>query len=375
MPIEQIDIENFKSIKKTSLRLTQINIRIGANGAGKSNFISFFTFLKSVYEQNLQYYVATQGGANNILHFGSKYSRYLKGEIFFRKDKQEAPSNSYRFVLSPSIENELIFKEDSIGYNKNLHDKTLLSWDYRPITYPGKLESFFPVSQSYRSLYIKNYFESFHVYHFSDTGPHTPIRQQARIYDNKELKTDGGNLAAFLYKIQQNDPSSFSFIEHSIRSIAPFFLQFELYPDNLNPEYIDLKWREKGSEELFKAHHLSDGSIRFIALATLLLQPDPPKTLIIDEPELGLHPSALSKLIGMIKSTAERDVQIILSTQSPALISQFQPEDIIVVERKSLRNGKEESLFRRLKTSELNQWLDDFSLGELWEKNTFGGRP
>ena len=123
-------------------------------------------------------------------------------------------------------------------------------------------------------------------------------------------------------------------------------------------------------DKYFAAKDLSDGSIRFIALATLLLQPTLPKVIIIDEPELGLHPVAIAKLCSMIKSASERGCQIIISTQSADLISHFNACDVITVDRK---DGQ--SVFNRLDNESLQQWLQDYSLGELWTKSIIHGQP
>ena len=132
-----------------------------------------------------------------------------------------------------------------------------------------------------------------------------------------------------------------------------------------------LKWQKKGCDDIFTASQLSDGTLRFICIATLLLQPEElmPSTIIVDEPELGLHPFAITVLAEMVKSVSQKK-QLILSTQSAELLNWFDPEDVIVVD-----NGSQGSIFRRLTTEELGAWLEeDYSLGDLWNKNLFGGR-
>ena len=158
-------------------------------------------------------------------------------------------------------------------------------------------------------------------------------------------------------------------IQRTIRSIAPFFDTFFLQPDEINDNQIQLRWLEKGSDQIFNAHNLSDGTLRMICLTTLLLQPYPPETIIIDEPELGLHPFAIEKLAAMLKN-ASNDAQIIISTQSVNLINHFNANDVIVVERQN-----NQSTFKRLDDNHLSEWLDDYSLSDLWEKNVLGGRP
>ncbi|MGI9056534.1 MAG: AAA family ATPase [Pyrinomonadaceae bacterium] len=212
--------------------------------------------------------------------------------------------------------------------------------------------------------------ERFRVYHFLDTGRNSPLKSINNLDDNDFLREDGKNLAAFLYYLQEKHPKGLKNIQNQIRSVSPFFDFFYLSPRKLDERQIRLRWFEKGSDDYFDAFNLSDGTLRFMALATLLLQPDLPKTIIIDEPELGLHPFAINKLAAMMKQAADKGSQVIVSTQSVGLIDNFEPEDIITVDRED-----DQSVFRRLDSDELKDWLEDYTLGELWNKNVIGARP
>ena len=183
------------------------------------------------------------------------------------------------------------------------------------------------------------------------------------------LKNDGSNLAAFLYRLQQTEPQSLRVIEGVIRSIAPYFKGFKLQPSRIIPDQIKLEWEQYNSDMYLDAQSFSDGTIRFIALATVLLQPDLPATIIIDEPELGLHPSAINKLAALMKRTAKK-TQLIVATQSVNLVDCFDAEDIVVVDRKD-----NQTEFKRLSSDDLSAWIDDYSMGEMWEKNVIGGQP
>jgi predicted ATPase len=211
--------------------------------------------------------------------------------------------------------------------------------------------------------------KSFKIYHFHDTSFNSKMKIPCNISDNKMLREDGSNLASFLYYLKNNCEQEFKIIEAVIKSIAPFFEKFDLEPDKNNKNQIQLEWKEINSDMYLNAHNFSDGTLRFIALTTLLLQPQPPKIIIIDEPELGLHPFALNKLASMIKVASNKS-QIIVSTQSVNLINNFDAENIIVVDRKD-----NQSVFCRLKQNELKTWLEDYSVGDLWEKNVIGGQP
>lgn len=133
--------------------------------------------------------------------------------------------------------------------------------------------------------------------------------------------------------------------------------------------FISLEWEEKDSDMYLDATNLSDGTLRFIALATLLLQPNLPHTIIIDEPELGLHPAAINKLGALIKRASAKN-QLIIATQSIELINNFSIDDLIIVER-----NNNQSTFSRLNEEDFSNWREEYSVGELWEKNVIGGRP
>jgi predicted ATPase len=217
--------------------------------------------------------------------------------------------------------------------------------------------------------YVKKALLGFEVYHFHDTGISSPLKQTCDINDNRLLKRDGSNIAAILYFLKEHEPIIFRKIEGIIRQVAPFFDSFVLEPLRATKETIRLEWKEKGSDDYFNADQLSDGTLRMVALVTLLMQPNLPSTIIIDEPELGLHPAAIQILAGLIRKVSFKS-QVIISTQSVTLINQFTTDDLIVVEREGSR-----SIFKRFSEEEIESWLESYSLGELWEKNIIGGRP
>lgn len=355
--LQKIQIRGYKSIKNLDLELKKINILIGANGAGKSNFISFFKLVNNIYEQRLENY-SLKAGVENLLHYGSKETESIVGRLTFRRHED---TNEYSFVLQPTENKNHLFIQD---------EDSIFEGDS---TYPGinnVKESVIKDSPYKRNVYLRQYLESYKIYHFHDTSFSAPLRLPCNLDDNHSLKEDGSNLPAYLYYLQQKHPISFKRIEQNITSVVPFFEKFNLIPDRLDETRIKLEWIEKNHpDNYFNASHLSDGSLRFIALTTLLLQPNSPKIIIIDEPELGLHPFAINKLAGMIKSASDQNCQIIISTQSINLVDNFEPEDIVTVDR-----FEDQSIFARLEKENLKTWLEDYSLGDLWQKNIIKGQ-
>ena len=357
--LDRIKITNYKSIQNLDLELSALNVFIGANGSGKSNFIGVFKFLHQLIEGNLQTYTAAQGGADTILHFGRKHSEDMFFSLFFDYGKSE-----YECKLTAGAKDNLFFNNEEVSYFDNARFALLTDQ-----LGAGHLESKISATSSRIAEYVLGNLESWRIYHFHDTSDSAKVKQTGDLADNRFLRPDARNLAAFLYRLEQTHQDHFDNIQDAIRLVAPFFDRFNLQPAELNPDKIRLEWLEKGSDAYFNASVLSDGTLRFICMATLLLQPQLPSVILIDEPELGVHPSAISVLANLLQSAAQR-TQVLISTQSVTLVNQFEPQDVVVVERE---DGQ--SVFRRLDGADMANWLDDYSLGDLWEKNVIGGRP
>ena len=363
--IEQVAIKNYKSIKELQLPLNRLNVLIGSNGAGKSNFISFFELTKAIYEQRFGSYTLAKGGIDSLLYRGRKISPSMQGLLDFDN------TNAFFYEIKPAQSNKG-YIENTGDYFNNSHkqDKDYSKWN-KTIWDNAVEESSLIGNPKWRAGYLRRYLNSFTVYHFHDTSASSPMRGDCNINDNAYLRDNGANLAAYLYALMQNDEKTFHLIEGVIRSIAPYFKGFKLRPDANNKENIRLEWEEKDTDMYLNGYSFSDGTLRFIALATLLLQSNPPEIIIIDEPELGLHPYAIDRLIEIVKD-ASIHAQVIVATQSAALMDGFDAGDITVVERDE---EIQSTVVRKLDAEALEDWLDDYSLSELWAKNVLGGRP
>lgn len=350
--MDSIEIKGYKSFKNLRLELRPINILIGANGSGKSNFLSFFEFLNRIYEQKLTEYVALNGGIDKFFFQGSKTTDSIYANIYFE-------DNFYLFELKEG-DNRFVFSKEGLGYHQGYYDVADFGNEASIKSYNGLL----------RGDYIRKYLSEIKKYHFHDTGKSSPFTKESHIVnDAYYLYEKGENIAAFLYGIQQNAPIVYKRIVRVIQSISPYFSDFYF---NINPSNtVRLQWTDKYSSTVYGPTDLSDGTIRFIALTALFLQPMPPKVIVIDEPELGLHPFAIQKLAGLIKSVASRGTQVIMATQSADIITNFNAEDVITVNQ---IDGITE--MKRLESESLNVWLDDYTLGDLWKQNILkGGQP
>lgn len=345
--MESIEIKGYKSIRDLKLKLSPINILIGANGSGKSNLLSFFELLKNMYLQRLKEYVALHGGMDKFLFEGSKITDTIYSHLDFGK-------NGYSFELKAGTEG-FVFTKEGLWYANNPYMDNPI--DISSFQTESKLND----SSVPRANFIKDYLAGLEKYHFHDTSEHSPFTQWSNIHnDIYRLYDKGQNLAAFLYQIKNDNLQKYNFIVKTVQSIAPYFRDFSFHPNAKGD--LRLQWEDRYSSMVYGVNDLSDGTMRFIALSTLFLQPTLPQVIIIDEPELGLHPAAISKLAGLIKSAAAKGCQVIIATQSTELLSNFEPQDVVTVDQ---ING--ESHFERLDADQLAQWVDEYTLDELWK--------
>jgi predicted ATPase len=320
------------------LSLGSLNVLIGANGAGKSNFIGFFRLLARLMASELNLYVAKTGGPDAVLHYGRKHTLEMAADLRFG-------NNGYRLTLEPTQANRLLFAREEIYWNYTKQFYSLGAGHSETTSTGGQYKNL--------ASYVVSAIQSWIVYHFHDTGDTAPMKQPWALNDNERLRPDGANLAAYLYRLRERSPEHYQRIVDTVRLVAPFFAEFRLRPNPLDPHSIQLEWQEKGSDFPFLAHHLSDGTLRFICLATVLLQPDNlmPATILVDEPELGLHPYAIELLAALMRQCSDRGHQLIVSTQSVELLNHFEPQEVIVVDR-----ADDQSTFTRLDPAGKRNW-------------------
>jgi len=363
--IEAVHIQNYKSIRDVTVPLKALNVLIGSNGVGKSNFISFFELTKSIFQQRFGSYTMDHGGIDNLLYKTRKTSDQIVGLLDFNN------TNAFEFILRPKMSGTGYIAQTSDYFNNHSDmSKTYGRW-HNVVWDTNVDESALISNPKWRAGYLRKHLNGFTVYHFHDTSASSPMRGLCQIGDNAFLRDNGSNLAAYLYNLYTIDRKSFDLIEATIRSVAPYFKRFDLKPDKNFVGQISLEWEEKESDMYLNGYSFSDGTIRFVALATLLLQSSLPQVIIIDEPELGLHPAAINKFAAMVKRASLNGCQVILSTQSANLVNCFDPDDIIVVDR---NDGQ--TVFKRLDSKSLSVWMDnyDYSLSDVWEKNLIGGQ-
>jgi len=357
--LRYVNIEGYKSIKAQSIPLADMNVLIGQNGAGKTNFISLFKFIRNIIAGRLKN-ISQTFGAETLLYYGSKETQRITINLDF-------DPNYYEIKLQPAHgKDTLIVELESSGFRAPNFNQP-----YWETLASSEEESFLSKKASSNNIakYVYEVIKEWRVYHFHDTSETAGVKKYASMSDSKFLFEDASNIAPFLYLLKNTQVEYYERIVKTIQLVIPFFKDFLLEPNPFKPETIRLEWNDIYSDKTFTANELSDGSLRFICMATLLLQKNLPFVILLDEPELGLHPTAITILSGLLKKASKRS-QVIVSTQSVSLVNEFDPEDIIVVEKEGA-----ETVFRRLDSQILESWLNDYSMGDLWDKNIIGGKP
>ena len=219
LELEYITVKGFKSIASIEkLELGAINVLIGPNGSGKSNFIGAFSFLNAIRLGELQDYVVRAGGADKILHFGARHTKELHIDISFQKGM-----NRYQIVLQPAGADELVPQSETIYF-----------WDRSRYSRPfdnvlnrvGKEAGISRIAYKGISMYVQKHLSRWKLYHFHDTSPTSPMKKTSDVNDNLHLRSDGSNLAPFLYLLSEKHPDSFSVITRTVQQVAPFFFCF-----------------------------------------------------------------------------------------------------------------------------------------------------
>lgn len=374
--LTRIHVEGFRSLKDVKLELppARPTVLIGANGSGKSNLLSVLRMVPLMRTQSLRRFVAEAGGASALLHYGPQVTR----EIGLRLDfSQDGSANAYAARLGWASGDALVFLDETVEFQRLAPTGPRQTFSLGAGHAESRLEEEASSPNKITERTVRWWLSQMTFFHFHDTSRTSPLRQNSRQEDTHYLRSDGSNLAAYLRAFAEGEgegyQAAWSRIQGLVRRVAPFVKQ--LKPSLVDPSVpersaVRLDWIDE-RDQLFGPHHLSDGTLRTIALFTALAQPADrlPAFISIDEPELGLHPAALAVFASLIRSVSPR-CQVILATQSPALLDLFEPEDVVVAERKG-----GESTLRRLEPAALSEWLEDYTLSELYDKNVLGGRP
>ncbi len=360
--ITEVTIQGFRSLKRVDrLQIPQLAVLIGANGVGKSSFIRFFEMLGwMMRSRNLQEFVIRNGGGDDQFFMGSRTTPKINAEIRIATDKG---FNDYRFDMAHlSAGDTLMLTHEAYRYS-DIQKTGEAGW--RNLSGVGK-ESVLPDQDNKTAKTICALLRQCSTYQFHDTSANASLHQRWDISDFTHLRSDGGNLAAVLLDLRENDSPRYRQLVQQIQRVFPTLNDFVLEPV---AGKVLLRWKSNYSDKIFGAHLTSDGSLRLFCLLTLLSLPDErlPNMLFFDEPELGLHPHAITLVSEMLKRVAKTR-QVFIATQSPYMVNCFDLENIVVAEA---RDGA--TLLRSLPKDQYQQWLDDdYLLSDIWLKTPIG---
>lgn len=367
--ITRLSISGFKSIHEWhDYRPGPLNVLIGPNGAGKSNLISFFRMLSWMAQGKLAFHAADKG-ASFLLFDGPSVTKEIRGEIEL---STQSGITEYAFTLfHVAGRDEFIFADERFRHTPINRPKpnewTGLGSGHKESALIEAAEVG-PEPSRATARTILGVLRGLRIHQFHNTSETARLKNSWLVNDSWSLKEDGGNLAPFLLRLREEAPENYRRIVAHCRQLLPFFDDFVLIEKQ---EKILLQWKELGSDMVFDTSVASDGMLRVLALLSLLCQPNESmqEMLFLDEPELGLHPSAI-QLVGALLQVVSQSVQVFVATQSPYLLNEFETEQVTVLERRG-----RESDFKQLSSEELALWLDEYSLADLWWKNVLGGKP
>ncbi len=318
--LKSVSIRGYKLYDEFSIELDHFNIITGPNGAGKSAFLSIFDMLHHLAKGEFQLYIEKQGGAEEILHGGSSKTQEIEIEIWFEsEDTMDKDGYAFELYFDKGL---LYIRNEALLYQNSKQGEPVR----QVLREYGNLESALPgwvIRNKHQECYVYEDFLSSIVYHFCDTGWTSRMKTIVDIYQVDRLWWDGGNIAAYLYYLQKNYPESYQKIVETVQRVAEYFVDFHLVPnERANPPTIYLRWIGQDNK-IHPVVSLSDGTLRFICLSTLLLQPTDkmPSVILIDEPEIGLGELALEILRDMIRN-ASRHRTLIIATYAKVLAKQ-----------------------------------------------------
>jgi len=400
--ISKITLENFFSFKNsTTIELNpDINILLGINGSGKSNFLKAIQLLyESVIGKGLEkIFLKDWSGFNSVVNFNNDEKDYIKLSFEFDKD---AIGNGYRFPSNPIYEIK-IFKSGATSYylKEKLYSESIKSGENDFIymemdngqgiistrekgkigiqKYPQEskqivFRSTEPVLRQisdperfYPLFTLKRALEEISVYYYFDTTFESPIRQPSGYGTETKLLADGQNLMTILNNIKNSHSLYYDKIEEAVKKINPYFkdINFAFLGSKI---YLVL--REEYLKKSVSIEHISDGTLRYLLLLSVLFNPERGSLVCIEEPETGLHPDMINTISDAIKQSS-KNTQVIVTTHSPLLLNSFDIDDILVFEKNN-QNGTEVSV---KSAEEFDELIEDFLVGQAWLKGLIGGK-
>lgn len=388
--LTRLKVEGYRSIESLDLAMGPLTVLIGPNGSGKSNIFDVFDLLSSGAEGKLVDAFVTRGGFDVVRFRDANRAQFTFEFDNYGAFHQEGCKVTYKLDLRPQnliahVGFEQVLVGPKLGHTHAMvvaqaqFGKGLFrSVESGEKEEPKGLESAaeLAISQvrdqtAHPTPYkLAREMSSWRVYAPIGTGKDSLVRRAQLLRLGLRVAPDGGNLASVLHAIMNDLPAVRDEMLDVLRTVCPSFQRLSFSLEGGDGTIVLRWWEEPFSRDYgFSANVLSDGTLRLLMLVAILMTPDPPPLICIDEPELGLHPDWI-KIIGELMQSASQRTQLVVSTHSPELVSMMQPSQVVVVEKEDGRTTA-----KRLSDEDFTHWLDKFRLGDLWRAGHFGGRP
>ena len=381
--IERIKIGGFRRLREVNLEVRPFMVVIGANGVGKTSFLDAFSVLSSSASGNLNNALSLFGGIENILTRGKSV------ELSFSVDMdipQYQPLN-YELRLSPSstaysIQREILSQRherhvlpflhiDSSGSDIRYYEMggkvpsglVRPNWEHNPLeTSLAQVPKMFREPEELRRILA-----TATQYHALDVGPRAAVKMPQPMKPATLPGPNGEDLVPYLYYLRESDRNRFDSIVDSLRSAFPGFEELAFPP--VAAGVLAMIWKDKNFRKPMYTNELSEGTLRFLWIISLLASPSLSTITMIDEPEISLHPELLSLLADLMREAAKR-TQLIVATHSDRFIRFLKPEEVVVMDV----NEDGCSTVAWADSLDLDEWLADYSLDEVWRMGRMGGR-
>jgi predicted ATPase len=389
MKISTLHMHNYRCLVDVELPIRDLTVVIGPNGAGKTSLLEVFQLLERGCQQELGSFLASQGGVQAVLSHpriaGRPPCLQIGVELDVQSDQSDAPMD-YRFELAGQQVGYMINSErlewqfdpqakkpfqyidahrDRLYYADPTKAVKMAQpdWDY------NRLElALAQVPKMYREPEtLRSMFASTRHYSFLDVSPRAVVRSSQSLTPDTRPGPNGENLYSALYNMRASHRDIYERIGALLEQGFADFKRLE-FPV-VGAGQVTLAWYERGSREPLYPNQLSEGTLRFLWLITILLATPEPALLLLDEPEVSMHPELLKLLAALLQDASVRS-QIVVATHSPDLIRWLQPEEVLIAD-------KEDGVTRFTWADELDldEWLEEYTLRDLWLMGNLGGRP
>ena len=382
---ERIRVQGFRRLRDVDLKLRPLNVLIGANGSGKTSLLDVFSLLSASARGELKRSIRDIGGIDSNLTVLRDFKGYKTHLAGFELDRRGCGDQIVTYVISLSPkgntyqipEESLTHTDDTIALFRPYIDKVQGDVIYyeqgdklSPISEFRQDEFESALSQAPRvsreTMAFQASLASVTHYHVLDVSSRAPVRLPQQLREAKLPGQNGEDLAACLYWMRETDPDRFETIEDTLRVAFPSFERLNFPP--VAAGLLAITWKERDVKHPFFMHQLSEGTLRFLWLVTLLYSPGLTEVTLLDEPEVSLHPELLSVLAGCLREASQR-TQLIVATHADRLVRFLTPEEVVVLD---MEDGA--TTATRADELDLGAWLSEYTLDQVWQNGRMGGR-